>query len=269
MKRMVSHPFVRGAVLVYVALLHVVVGVALLKTNVLLLAGRKLGIVPGQEMTAEFVAVIVEQARRDASVTGAATVLIGDSLAEALDATRIAGDAVNYGIGGDTVRTLLYRLPVLRSVERARAVVVNIGVNDLSRRTVATIGADYQTLLSRLPSSAPVVAISVLPVDETVGEIRRHAYLRNANMRSLNAAIRPICEKRPNCRFLDVWPALADGASGGLRPYLHNGDGLHLSPAGNRALEGLIRAELAATGPAGRRSGSAPLLGRREVQNWK
>jgi lysophospholipase L1-like esterase len=245
------HRLLRATALVYVLLLHVLVGVLVGKTDFLTRAGRRLGLVPPEEKFSELVVSVVEQARVDRLTTGAALVVVGDSIAEQIDASRLAGDAINYGISGDTVRTLLWRLPVLRSIEHARAVVVNIGVNDLMHRPIPAIAADYRALLSSLPSSAALVMISPLPVDEKVASIRRSPHLRNATLRSLNAALRPMCEASPNCHFLDVWPVFGDGAAGGLRPSLHNGDGQHLSPEGSRALEGLIRAAIDAIPGAG------------------
>src|SRR5215207_360240 len=48
--------------------------------------------------------------------------------------------------------------------------------------------ADYRALLTRLPPSTALVAISPLPVDETAAGVRRSPHLRNATLRSLNAA---------------------------------------------------------------------------------
>ncbi|HYI84076.1 MAG TPA: GDSL-type esterase/lipase family protein, partial [Acetobacteraceae bacterium] len=236
---------VRRAAVIYVVLLHVLVGVLVVKTDFLPRVGKRLGLVPPDEREEWFARLalpVVEQMRQDQAVAGSALIVLGDSIAEQIDATRLAGDAVNYGIPGDTTRTLLWRLPSLGSVERARAIVVNVGANDLRYRPVPAVAADYGALLTRLPPSAALVAISPLPVDQTVAGVGRSRHLRNATLRSLNAALRPMCEARPNCRFLDAWPVFSDGAAGGLRPFLHIGDGQHLSPAGSRALEALIRA---------------------------
>jgi lysophospholipase L1-like esterase len=244
---------------IYVVLLHVLVGVLVAKTDFLPRVGKRLGLVPPderEEWFAKLALPVVEQVRRDRAVAGSALVVLGDSIAEEIDATRLAGDAVNYGIGGDTTRTLLWRLPALGSVEHARAVVVNVGVNDLKYRPVPAIAADYRALLARLPPSAALVVVSPLPVDEAAAYVRRTPHLRNDALGSLNAALRPVCEERPNCRFLDAWPVFWDGAAGGLRPLLHIGDGLHLSPAGSRELEALIRGTMdAAPGSSGHKGG--------------
>jgi lysophospholipase L1-like esterase len=235
---------VRAAALGYVALLHVAIGVLVAKTDFLRRAGTRLGLVPPEERTVELAVTVVEQARQDRTAADGALVLLGDSIATQLDGSRIAGDAVNYGIGGDTTRTLLWRLPLLRSVESARVVVANVGVNDLRFRPVPAIAADYRALLAAFPPSARLVMISPLPVDERFVSARGRPDLGNDALRSLNAAVRPLCEARPGCRFLDAWPVFWDGAAGGMRRSLHRGDGLHLSPEGSRALEALIRSAI-------------------------
>lgn len=245
--------FVRRAALAYVALLHVLVAVLVAKTDVLARAGRRLGLVPPEERTAALVVSVVEQARRDLTADGGALVLLGDSLATQLEASRIAADAVNYGIGGDTVRTLLWRLPLLRSVERARLAVVLVGVNDLKFRPVPAVAADYRALLAAFPPAVDLVVVPPLPVDERVVSTRHSPGLRNADLRALNAALRPLCEARPRCRFADAWPVFWDGAAGGMRADLHDGDGLHLSAAGSRALEALVRSAAAAIPQSGAR----------------
>lgn len=236
----------RAAALGYVALLHVVIGVLVARTDFLRRAGVRLGLLPRAERTAELSISVVEQARQDQGAAGGALVLLGDSIATQLDAARIAGDAVNYGIGGDTTRTLLWRLPLLRSVESARTVVVIVGVNDLGLRPVPAIAADYRALLAAFPPAAVLVVVSPLPVDEAFVSAYGRPGLGNAALRSINAALRPLCEARPGCRFLDAWPAFWDGAAGNMQRSLHRGDGLHLSPAGSRALEDLIRAAVGA-----------------------
>ena len=248
-RRMLHRGFVRRAVLAYAALLHAFAFVPVAAPDLPARLGKRWGLLPPDDMEDRFVELtlpVVEQARLDRAVPDAALVVLGDSIAKQIDAARLGGNAVNRGIGGDTVRMLIWRLPVLPSVERARAVVVNAGVNDLKYRPAPAIAADYRALLARLPPSAAVVMVSPLPVDEGAPWPRRSPHLRNADLRSLNAALRPVCEERPNCRFVDAWPAFWDAAAGGLRPSLHSGDGLHLSPAGSRELEALIRGAMGA-----------------------
>lgn len=226
--------------------------VLLARTDALPRAGRRLGLVPPEERPAALLAAVVEQARQDLAEEGsAALVLLGDSLAAQLDAARIVPGAVNYGLGGDTVRILLWRLPLLRSVERARAAAMAVGVNDLKFRPVPTVAEDYRALLAAFPPALTLLVVSPLPVDERLVSARHSPGLRNADLRALGAALRTLCAARPGCRFVDAWPVFLDSTTGGLRAALHEGDGIHLSADGARALEGLVRNGLVALPPPG------------------
>lgn len=228
--------FAAGAYLVF---LHAALLVLVFKTNFLLLAGETLGVIPPQEWNQDFVARVLEQAETDMTVPPGQVVLVGDSIMAQMDARLLGSDAVNFGIPGDTTHTLFARLPVIRSLQAARAVVLEVGVNDLKFRPVDRIARDYEAVLARLPVSPPVLAVSVLPVDEHGPAARQRPYLRNERIAALNSEVRRACAARARCRFVDAWPAMADSP-------VHAADGWHLSAEGNRVLADLIRAALPA-----------------------
>jgi lysophospholipase L1-like esterase len=233
---------VRGALWVYVALLHVVVLVVVLKTNFLQLAGKTIGVTPPDEWNSGLVTRILQQAKIDRTVPAGRVILIGDSMVAQLDATMVASDAVNFGIVGDTTHTLLARLPVVRSIQHSRAVVLEIGVNDLKYRPNAEIARDYGAVLDELAGSPRVIAVSVLPVDPNGTAAGARSYLRNERIAALNVAIRTLCVAHATCRYLDAWPAMAEAA-------VYGSDGWHLSQAGDRVLAGLIHTALVAGTP--------------------
>lgn len=226
----------------YLLLLHAVLFVLVVKTNFLLLTGKTLGFVPPEEWNPELIARVLEQAREDriiedtiaqyTATPSARIILLGDSIIAQLD--TLIPETINFGVGGDTTHTLLARLPMLRSVSRGRAVVIGVGVNDLKYRPIEQIARDYQSVLAGLPPMLPVVAVSVLPVDENGPAARQRPYLRNERLRALNAALQRACAARPGCGFLDVWPALA-------RAGVYGDDGWHLSPEGNQILARALR----------------------------
>jgi lysophospholipase L1-like esterase len=158
---------------------------------------------------------------------------MGDSIAAEVDPLLIATDAVNFGIGGDTTRTLAARLPTLRSVTHGRAVVIEVGVNDLKYRPVDAIERDYDALLAQIGGRLPIVALSVLPVDEAGFAARKRRYLRNNLISELNRAIGNACKQHANCRFVDAWSAMQDRSNYGE-------DGWHLSYAGVHKLAAII-----------------------------
>lgn len=228
----------------YLAALHLLIAVLIVKTNFLLLAGKTLGWIPPEEWNEGLYEKILDQAERDRTVGSGAIVLIGDSIIEQLDARLVSAAAINFGAGGDTTRTLLRRLPTMRSIDSADAVVLGIGVNDFKYRDVPEILVDYERVLRRLGPSRPLVMVSVLPVNERAAEIRGRPYLRNDRIARLNLALRDLCDARVSCRFADVWPAMMNEAEGGLRHALHGSDGWHLSPEGNRMLAQIITTAL-------------------------
>jgi lysophospholipase L1-like esterase len=225
--------------------LHALVLVLVVKTNFLMLAGKTLGWIPPEEwVTDDITKHLLVSARRDHSATGTTVVLMGDSMIEQLDAHLIAPDAVNLGISGNTVRNLLWQLPIFRSIEQTPAIVLEIGTNDLKYRPVTAIQQDYTDLLRQLPTAPHIIVIGVLPVNEDMPAPRQRPYLRNIKIRMLNAQLEQICRARMNCHFLDVWPSMTSERDGGLRKIFAASDGWHLSPAGREALAFLIRTEL-------------------------
>ena len=150
--------------------------------------------------------------------------------------SEVSDDAVNFGLGGDTTNTLYRRLAVLHSIVRSRAVIVEVGVNDLKYRTIGPIVSDYQKVLGRLAAVPRVIVMSVLPVDPTGQAARERPYLRNQTIETLNRGLHTLCRQQMNCRFLDVWPAIAASPSN-----VFGSDGWHLSGAGRHMLVGFMR----------------------------
>ena len=229
------------ALAAYLVALHGVVVVLMVKTDFAVRAGKTLGWLPPEEWTERIYRDILLQAAQDPDVAAGSVVLVGDSIIRGVPARAVAANAANFGIGGDTTHTLRARLPLLRSLSAAEAIVVGVGVNDLKYRDGAAIAADYAVLLDGLPRNVPVIVVSVLPVDASAVQVIARSYLRNPILRGLNTGLAEMCRQRARCRFLDVWPEMIDAASGGLEPSLGGGDGWHLSAAGNRVLGRLIR----------------------------
>jgi lysophospholipase L1-like esterase len=227
----------------YLVLLHGLVLVLVLKTNFLFLAGKTLGVtspfdpLPFDQWRDERLLTVLRQAKDESALLPGRVVLLGDSIVAQLDAALVDGDAVNFGIPGDTTRSLYARLPaIMGSIQRSRAVVVEIGINDMRYRDIDQIAHDYAVVLDGLSLSPRILAVSVLPVDER-GSGARRASLRNVRIAAMNRELKRVCEAHARCRFLDAWAALADHS-------VYSDDGVHLSAAGNQALGGLIRGAL-------------------------
>lgn len=237
-----ARTFLWAALAAYLLGLHLVVIIALTRTNFLPLAYKSLGYWQAPPEWEDFpIQAVLEHAERDQRVPNGAIVLLGDSIMGGVPAESVGPNAVNFGLGGDTTYLLLRRLPMLRSIERAGAVVIEVGVNDLKYRAPAEAAAFYGDILRRIPASTPVLALSVLPVDETKPVIARRSDLRNANIAALNDAIRAACHHRPNCRYLDLWPLAWDASRGAPRSEWFGPDGWHLSAAGGERMAAWIR----------------------------
>ena len=239
MKRPSARTALRFALGTYVVLLHAALLVLVLKTNFLLLAGKTLGLAPPEEWNPDLFSRVMEQAEEDHTVQPGQVVLVGDSAITRLETRLLDVGAVNFGIGGDTTRTLYGRLSVIRSARRSRAVVLEVGVNDLKYRSTDQIARDYDALLDRLSFSSSILAVSVLPVDEGGSAARERSYLRNDAIAEVNQGIKRVCGAHKQCRFLDAWPAMLNKA-------VYSGDGWHLSAEGSEALAGVIRSALPA-----------------------
>jgi len=230
---------------VYLAMLHVVLATLIFKTDFPVWAGKTFGLLPPEEWNESLYQGILTLAERNRRVRPGSVVLIGDSLVAQLDPRLIGPDTVNLGLGGETIVTLRRHLPVLTALEAAREIVLLVGVNDFRFRNEPQIATDYAALLRELPHHVPVLAVSILPVDERAEKMRERPYLRNQRFRVVNANIQQLCTDRRDCRFLDAWPAMTGGdATGGTTAALLSADGLHLGPEGERVLGGLISAGL-------------------------
>lgn len=146
-----------------------------------------------------------------------AVVFIGDSQTVALPTSRFPGPTENFGIGSDTVvgalsRTRQYRL------EKARAVVLQIGGNDLPTKDLVTFAHNYRALLDAIPAHVPIVAVAAFPGPER-------------GVPEINQIIRQGCATRSKCHFLSINNRLSD-KDGNIRREFVTDDGIHLSSAG-------------------------------------
>lgn len=180
----------------------------------------------------------------DGAVPQGAVIFIGDSQIQSLDVDAIARGAVNYGIGGDTTAGVLRRLPLYASLGQARAVVLEVGTNDLAVAAPRDIVANYQRILLSIPRQTAITMNAVLPVSAGKSIGSGKPVSRNQAIGEINRGLAAICADRPGCAFLDPGPALADRA-GDLAAEYDLGDGLHLSRAGYRVWSDMLRAALA------------------------
>lgn len=215
----------RSLALLYIVALHAALALVIWKSDFLQRVGLHLGL---SQTWPHYHAMLGYHAAQDPQVPDGAVIFIGDSLTQGLLVSEVTPRGVNYGIGGDNVAGALQRVPRYKSLAKASAVVLAIGINDLPWRDDDRVLADYERLLAAIPKGPRVIVSALLPVASPTEAIK----LPDAPTRlaSFNARLRALAEAR-GAFFLDAGPALAD-ATGALRSDYHGGDGLHLNAAG-------------------------------------
>ena len=243
-----SVPWLAGGA--YILAVHAVLLILCYKTDAMAIIDKNLGFAPARpELNSFHQSMVDYQSRLDDTLMPGAVLFIGASHMQSLDVSSIAERAVNYGIGGDTIADVMERLPVYRSLRTARAVVLEVGYNDLRFHSVPRVESDYQSLLAALPAYLPVVVSAVLPIDETAPAFLRWPGRNNDNIARLNKALARFCSARPPCAFADAGPQLRDRA-GRLAAIYRQADGVHLSPAGYRFWSMALADALARLSPA-------------------
>jgi lysophospholipase L1-like esterase len=217
-------------VLCYLICLHVVLGIIVLKTDLLHMISYKFGFGSTPlELSDFYNKLVTHQLRLDKNVPKKSIIYFGDSLIQELCVNAISTNGINYGIGGDTTYGLLRRIQKYQSIADARAIIIAIGMNDIQYRLEKDIVNNYKKILSYLPDNIPIIINAILPVDEPTSKKRINAVIRgiNAELRKLSAT------SLQKIYFVDSTTKLAD-SNGNLSFYVHAGDGVHLNECGNR-----------------------------------
>jgi lysophospholipase L1-like esterase len=189
-----------------------------------------MNLVPHNEAFMHYQHMIGTHARMDANVPKGAVVFIGDSITQGLCLSAIVPTSVNYGIGGDTTVGVLQRLQIYGSLQKAGAVVVAIGVNDLKyNSTNEEILRNYANIIEQMPEDIPIILSAIFPIDE---EIRTLWPGWNQRILALNTDLKALALKSKNHFFTDTGRLLVD-TKGNLADTYHDGDGIHLNAKGN------------------------------------
>jgi len=156
--------------------------------------------------------------RMDASVPEGAAIFLGDSITEGLAVAAVAPLAVNYGIGGLTTEELIRNIPKYRSLNRAGAIFLMIGINDIDRTETEGLADRLRLIANTIPQDRPLIWSGIMPVyaDRIPADPIAPA----------NKSISDICSQRKNCTFVDTQALFAPG-DGSLFS-----DGVHPNEAG-------------------------------------
>lgn len=175
---------------------------------------------PRQSLEAVF------QANRTAGLKDYVAVF-GDSQIASLSTAHLQFPVENFGIGGETIDDLTRRIPLYNLTE-ARAVVINIGLNNWVTDKLQGYAAKMERLMKNIPTGVPITILAINPLAETSSIFGDPSLANTAIIKANNDAAR-ICQRLQGCTFLR--PNLAD-ERGFLRPEFHDVDGVHLSQAG-------------------------------------
>ena len=154
--------------IIYLIGIHLLLAVVLLKSDFIDRVQTKLGIQQSglsAEITPHFHRMLRYHKRMDGNVPDGSVVFIGDSITQGLCVSAITCPSVNYGIGSDTTLGVLQRLQDYRSIDRASAVLLAIGINDMKRRSNDEIFENYRLIIEQIPKTTPIVFSAVLPLD--------------------------------------------------------------------------------------------------------
>lgn len=209
------------------ALVHALLGLVLWKPNIIKEVGYKIGMRP-PELTPFYNTMLTFQLRMDACNHDESTIFIGDSIIQGLCVSCITNKAINFGIASDTTFGVLERLKRYDSIKHAKAVVIEVGLNDLSRRKDEDILENYIRMIRLIPDKTKIIFSSILPIDS---KLERNKFLSKSRIENINKHLRDICSSESNCTLMDSTNKLVDD-NGDLLPEYHIGDGVHLNSDG-------------------------------------
>ncbi len=201
----------------YLAALHLVIAALVVRPDDADALQKRL--FPNREGSNPHVGMMVTfHARMDPFVPAGAAVFLGDSITQGLLSTTVVPASINFGIGGQNSRELLLHLPRYRSLQRAGAVFLLIGINDLAWGEAAGLPARLGELARALPQDRPLIWSGILPA-YTGG-------VTNGQISAVNEQIRALCAARPQCHYVDTHRALPVGDE---TLFI---DGIHPGPTG-------------------------------------
>ena len=167
---------------VYLLVVHLFLAVVLWKSNFIEKIEARLGI-SGPILS--FHERMVDYHRSmDGSIPEGSVLFIGDSITQALATSAVTNHSVNFGIGSDTTQDVIDRLPLYKSVERAKTVVLAIGINDIYQGLdPGDTLVNFKRIFEYIPSNVLVIATSIIPI----GSGAERKGFTNAKILSLNS----------------------------------------------------------------------------------
>ena len=167
-----------------------------------------------------------EQARGSIVFAGDSLTASWRSLTHDFPGERIA----NRGIGGDVSRGLLFRFEEDVLALAPPAVVILIGINDLTARQPAdTTLENIEAILALIRRRQPDTFVVLCTVPPSASP---RAPIDDEQRALLNAGLHDLAQRHPSIALVDLASALTT-PSGAPDPRFYRNDLLHLSPAGH------------------------------------
>jgi lysophospholipase L1-like esterase len=214
-------------IFIYIFILHAVLISFILQPNLAYRLAIKLKLSPTNEFVINFKAAMnTMHARVDQNTAPSSMIFVGDSLIQGLAVSSIHPNAVNFGIGHDTVNGVLKRSSHYQSLESATSVILSVGVNDLRKKSLNNVIADYKVMLRQLRRIPNIYVHEVLPVDSKVlgADLQKKIILFNEDLFKLTIDFDNITLLESSSKLIN--------SNGDLKSFLHLGDGLHLNKHG-------------------------------------
>lgn len=166
--------------------------------------------------------------RLDQQFSKVSVLFIGDSMIQGLAVSEISKDAINFGIGTETVSGVHARLTEYSSVNTANCLFINVGINDLLKgHSVSSTVQEFSSLLATFSDHPRILIGEVLPVRNSTTKLAR----ASRDIVALNAHLAVEVEKYDNVSLIKQHDVFL-GAGNEMSDSYHNGDGLHLNTTG-------------------------------------
>jgi len=209
----------------YFIILHIIIILILAKSNFIPNVMNKIG-VQKNEFSHYYHQMLAFHDRVDKNLTENTVLFIGDSHIQGLAVSSVISNSVNFGIGGDTTKGVINRLPYYTHIFKSKQVILAIGYNDLKVRSLAEIIENFQTILNFFPSRVHIVVSAVHPIDEEFVKIS----IDNEQIKALNFRVFQLSQEYENVTFISIAEDIT--TKGALSKKYHIGDGVHLNKAG-------------------------------------
>ena len=171
--------------------------------------------------------------KENPTLSGADVVFLGDSLTDGCDLNKYYPlyTTVNRGISGDTTDGLFARLKVSACDVDPKAVVLLIGVNDISRGVKPNELSDhYEKIITGLKENLPDTIIVWCSMTALGGKSAKY----NDTVIICNQKIKLLAEKH-GCVFVDLFTPLCDVETREIKEE-YTVDGTHLTDAGYQVI---------------------------------